>query len=159
MKTERTQIHFLYNVFAAVASSDLKVPISCRQGWGSVVSTGGGGGGLGNGHRRSELVGGSGTILPMYRIPCQEFGESHFPSCQIPYTVQKFSLFPKQHSISVNSRYPIILLQTLLNVYTAISRKVPGKNVHATILIGNLGYDQYTVPDTVAVKPTFVAFL
>jgi len=33
------------------------------------------------------------------------------------------------------------------------------KNVHATIPEGNMGYDQYTVPDTVAVKPTFVAFL
>ena len=44
-------------------------------------------------------------------------------------------------------------------LYTAISRKVVGKNVHATIPKGNMGYDQYTVPDTVAVKPTFVAFL
>ena len=43
--------------------------------------------------------------------------------------------------------------------YTAISRKVVGKNVHATIPKGNMGYDQYTVPDTVAVEPTFVAFL
>ena len=25
--------------------------------------------------------------------------------------------------------------------------------------IGDIGYDQYTVPDTVAVEPTFVAFL
>ena len=40
-----------------------------------------------------------------------------------------------------------------------ISRKVVGKKVHATIPKGNMGYDQYTVPDTVAVKPTFVAFL
>ena len=31
--------------------------------------------------------------------------------------------------------------------YTAISRKVVVKNVHATILKGNIGYDQYTVPD------------
>ena len=92
MKTERTQIHFLYNVFAAVASSDLKVPISCRQEWGSVL----GEGGLANGRRRFELAWGLGAILPIYRIPCQEFGESHFlSSCQIPYTVQKFSLFPK----------------------------------------------------------------
>ena len=42
---------------------------------------------------------------------------------------------------------------------TAISRKVVGKKVHATIPKGNMGYDQYTVPDTVAVEPTFVAFL
>ena len=44
-------------------------------------------------------------------------------------------------------------------LYTAISRKAVGKNVHATIPKGNMGYDQYTVPDTVAVEPTFVAFL
>ena len=43
--------------------------------------------------------------------------------------------------------------------YTAISKKVVGKNVHATIPIGNMGYDQYTVPYTVAVKLTFAAFL
>ena len=45
-----------------------------------------------------------------------------------------------------------------MGIFTAVSRKVVGKNVHATILKGNMGYDQYTVPDTVAVKPTFVAF-
>ena len=31
--------------------------------------------------------------------------------------------------------------------HTAILRKVVGKNVHATMTKGNLGYDQYTVPD------------
>ena len=31
------------------------------------------------------------------------------------------------------------------------------KSVHATIPNGNMGYDQYTVPDTVAVKNTVVA--
>ena len=31
--------------------------------------------------------------------------------------------------------------------YTAISRTVVGKSVHATIPKGNMGYDQYTVPD------------
>ena len=40
-------------------------------------------------------------------------------------------------------------------MYTAISRKVVGKNVHATIPKGNTGYDQYTI----AVEPTFAAFL
>ena len=43
--------------------------------------------------------------------------------------------------------------------YTAISRKVVAKTVHATIAKGNKGYDQRLVPDTVAVEPTFVAFL
>ena len=46
-----------------------------------------------------------------------------------------------------------------LAMYTAISRKVVGKHVHATIPKGNVGYVQYTVPDTVAVEPTFVSFL
>ena len=34
-----------------------------------------------------------------------------------------------------------------------------GKNVHATIPKGNMGYNQYTAPDTAAVEPTSVAFL
>ena len=44
----------------------------------------------------------------------------------------------------------------MLAADTAISRKVVGKTVHATIPKGNMGYVQYTVPDTVAVEPTFV---
>ena len=44
-------------------------------------------------------------------------------------------------------------------MYTAILREVVTKNVHATIPKGNMGYDQYTVPDTIGVEPTFVAFL
>ena len=44
-------------------------------------------------------------------------------------------------------------------MYTAISRKVVGKNVYATIPKGNMGYDRYTVPETVAAELTFVAFL
>ena len=31
--------------------------------------------------------------------------------------------------------------------------------MHATITKGNMGYEQYAVPDTVAVELTFVAFL
>ena len=50
-----------------------------------------------------------------------------------------------------------ISLGVVLN--TAISRKVVVKSVHASIPKGNMGYDQYTVPDTVAVEPTFVALL
>ena len=44
-------------------------------------------------------------------------------------------------------------------LYTAISRKVVAKTVHATMAKGSKGYDQWLVPDTVAVEPTFVAFL
>ena len=50
-------------------------------------------------------------------------------------------------------------LQEKQHLFTLISRKVVGKNVHGTIPKGNMGYDQYTVPDTVAVEPNFVAFL
>ena len=42
---------------------------------------------------------------------------------------------------------------------TVISRKVVRITVHATIPEGIMGYNQYTVPDTVAVKLIFVAFL
>ena len=42
---------------------------------------------------------------------------------------------------------------------TVISRKVVEKNAQATIPKGNMGYDQYTVPEIVAVEPVFVAFL
>ena len=48
------------------------------------------------------------------------------------------------------------MLVNLTNLYTAISRKVVGKSVHAAIPKGNMGYDQYTVPDTVAVEPTLL---
>ena len=41
-------------------------------------------------------------------------------------------------------------------LYTAISRKVVGKSVHATIPKGSMGYEQYAVPDTVAVEPTLL---
>ena len=44
-------------------------------------------------------------------------------------------------------------------IYTAISRKVVGKNVHATIPKGNMGYYQFTIPGTVALETTFVTFL
>ena len=44
------------------------------------------------------------------------------------------------------------------NWYTAISRKVVRKNVHMTDPKCNMGYDQYTVPDTVAVKPVAFSF-
>ena len=43
-------------------------------------------------------------------------------------------------------------------VYTAISRKVVGKNVHATIPKGNMGYDQYTVPDVCSCRTYFCCF-
>ena len=45
----------------------------------------------------------------------------------------------------------ILLLQltdaTRNHSYTAISRKLVGQNVHATIPKGNMGYDRYPFPD------------
>ena len=43
----------------------------------------------------------------------------------------------------------------LASVYAAISRKVVGKTMHAAMPKGNMGYDQCTFPDTVAVEATF----
>ena len=43
--------------------------------------------------------------------------------------------------------------------YTAIPRKVVGKNVHTTIPKGNVGYDQYTVPDECSCRTYFCCFL
>ena len=47
-------------------------------------------------------------------------------------------------------------MQTVHIKYTAISRQVVRKNGHGTISKGNMGYDKYTVPDTVAVELTFL---
>ena len=43
-------------------------------------------------------------------------------------------------------------------LYTAISRKVVGKNVHVAIPKGNMGYDQYTVPDNCSCRTYFCCF-
>ena len=42
--------------------------------------------------------------------------------------------------------------------YTAISRKVVGKNVRATVPKGNMGYDHYTVPDDRSRRTYFCCF-
>ena len=42
--------------------------------------------------------------------------------------------------------------------YTVILRKVVGKNVHATIPKGNMGYDQYTVPNDCSCGTYFCCF-
>ena len=43
-------------------------------------------------------------------------------------------------------------------LYTAISRKVVGKYVHATIPKDNMGYDRYTVPDDCSFRTYFCCF-
>ena len=92
------------------------------------------------------------------------------PDYNIPLRSNKFictplKIFLHDHqSKTKESKFICLTFFTLSLVfvsylYTAISRKVVGKNVHATIPKGNMGYVQYTVPDTVAVEPTFVASL
>ena len=51
------------------------------------------------------------------------------------------------------------MVSKLCTGYTAISRKVVGKNVHATTQTGSMGYDQYTVPHSVDIEPTVFVFL
>ena len=53
----------------------------------------------------------------------------------------------------------LLLWVSKLEVFTAISGKVVGKKVHATTPKGNMGYDQYTVSDSVAVETTIAASL
>ena len=43
-------------------------------------------------------------------------------------------------------------------MYTAISRKVVRKNVHTTTPKGNMGYDQYTVPNDYSCRTYFCCF-
>ena len=52
----------------------------------------------------------------------------------------------------MRSTFPVVKLNT------AISRKVVGKNVHATIPKGNMGYDQYTVPNDCSCRTYFSCF-
>ena len=44
------------------------------------------------------------------------------------------------------------------SLYTASSRKVVEKNVHATTPKGNMGYDQYTVPNDCSCRTYFDCF-
>ena len=89
--------------------------------------------------------------------------------CGVPWVIKfgfaskKFWLFENRPSVRphlhVSECKMSHFMLDLSPRYTAISRKVVGKNVHATIPKGNIGCDEYTAPDTVAVEPTFVAFL
>ena len=42
--------------------------------------------------------------------------------------------------------------------FTVLRERLAEKNVHTTIPKGKMGYDQYAVPDTVAVESSVVAF-
>ena len=60
---------------------------------------------------------------------------------------------------AVNFTFTPTCGRKLCTGYTAISRKVVGKNVHGTTQKGSMGYDQYIVPHTVAIEPTVFVFL
>ena len=74
------------------------------------------------------------------------------PKCRLVFCVRDWVLLYMNENAKRSA-------ESFLILYTAISRKVVRQNVHATIPKGNMGYDQYTVPDTVAVEPSFVVFL
>ena len=49
-------------------------------------------------------------------------------------------------------------IQFIYMIYTAISRKVVAKRVHATIPKGNMGYDHCTVPNDCSCRNYFFCF-
>ena len=58
-------------------------------------------------------------------------------------SVATFTLSAVRTTLSVvNNNLSVLCRLYALLLYTAISRKVVGKNVHATIPKGNMGYDQ-----------------
>ena len=76
-----------------------------------------------------------------------------------PSRVNAVKVRQSQHAFALFSAFLARIKGLTVFNYTVISREVVGKNVHATIPKGNMGYDQHTVPDTVAVELTSVAFL
>ena len=60
----------------------------------------------------------------------------------------------------IYSVYNSYILWYLVSTFghTAISRKVVGKIVHSTIPKGNMGYDQYTVPDDCSCRTYICCF-
>ena len=78
-----------------------------------------------------------------------------------PGPIERYNLLCNQNSspVLIGSKPRPILHNQLARTIQLFWERLSEKNVHATIPKGNMGYDQYTVPDTVAVEPTFVAFL
>ena len=88
-------------------------------------------------------------------------GRKCHPCKILVYVFQKLSSLMAQTYCAINPwLWFIFSVKYRQGLKTFFKQKISQKNVHATILKGNImGYDQYTVPDTVAVEPTFVAFL
>ena len=70
----------------------------------------------------------------------------------------------EKHDAAVTNTVQIMLVKIFsrnsmpIASHTANSRKVVGKNVHATIPKGNMGYDRYTVPDDCSCRTYFCCF-
>ena len=58
----------------------------------------------------------------------------------------------------VYPNFSTLYLGEINRVYSYLEKGF-GRNVHAKILKGKMGYDKYTVPDTAVVEPTFFASL
>ena len=78
--------------------------------------------------------------------------------CLIYLTYSFFDVLVAVADAFVDS-YPLMLTQMIRKGHTAVSRKVVGKNAHATIPQASMGCNHYTVFDTVAVKPSLLRFL
>ena len=78
--------------------------------------------------------------------------------CLIYLTYSFFDVVVAVADVFVDS-YPLMLTQMITKGYTAVSRKVVGKNAHATIPQASMGCNHYTVFDNVAVEPTLLRFL
>ena len=61
----------------------------------------------------------------------------------------------KSTVITMEGKYLLSCVALRESTYTAISRKVVGKNVHTTIPKGDMGYDRYTVPDDCSCRTYF----
>ena len=99
---------------------------------------------LGNFHLYTVLV--SVENVANAVIAIKQTGEMNITSCN-QYKAKKYTA-------GARKRQPVSSASIQL-----FRERLSEKNVHATIPKGNMGYDRYIVPDTVAVELSFVAFL
>ena len=98
-----------------------------------------------------------GTILKMNvsRRSCKQKSKDHIDS-NSNFLWSLLELDPSRFQMSSSLVYVLCFLGwTNLKHF---SRKVVGKNVHATIPKSSMGYDQYTVPDGCSCRTYFCCF-
>ena len=80
------------------------------------------------------------------------------PSLRLPSPFR--ALLPSSPFLRLSRRLTLFYNSTFdsCHLNTAISGKVVGKNVHATNPKGNMGYDQYIVPDDCSCRTYFCCF-